>query len=245
MIQCGRYDDARVGQAYCFQNSMGQYCVLIDTSSLPGACNYSKCSQECKDLLISTRAQVGCCIPSFFNNSEIFDHDSRAPYDYSLWSSCGVEPVTQKCPPGPIIIHPIPIDPTCTEAVADARVQSIACRKQLVEDIRNKLAATQGCENYKYPGGGECNANVRGVYCKTLQGLGSNYTAASNSCHDTSTCDPLCIQTLNNIINTAGCCFMDQYNATSDATEKWLKYEFWSRCDLKSTGYCKEFLNGL
>lgn len=177
-------------------------------------------------------------------NRSIFSFDDPS-YSYPLWSSCGVEPVTQKCPPSPIVIYPVPVDPTCTAAVAEARLTSITCRKKYVEDTRRKLSVTQGCTDYKYPGGGVCNANANGVYCKALLSMDQNYTAASESCQDTSRCDLVCIDTLNSITNTVGCCFMDQYNSTSRATEKWLSYDFWLRCDLQSPGYCKEFLNNL
>lgn len=238
--RCGKPEDARGAQLYCFQNSMGDYCILKDVTSfhIKESCTSSRfCSQDCKDALTSTRKQLGCCIPSLFNNTKILGPDDR--FNYSLWSSCGVEPVSQKCPPSNIIIHPTPVDPTCTEAVANAHVQSIACRKQYVEDIRSKLLATKGCEDYEYPTEHNCDANARGTYCESIE-MDANFTTPFEICTDAITCDPLCVKTLKNIFDTSGCCFIDKF---SNSGVNWMSPEFWSKCGLTSPGHCKEYLN--
>ena len=81
---------------------------LIEFDNACGSSNTS-CTPECKDFLTATRVQLGCCV-SVLNDSKRSDSD-RQPYRYSLWSLCGVEPVTEQCATS--FDLPTEIDPTC------------------------------------------------------------------------------------------------------------------------------------
>ena len=83
---------------------------------------------------------------------------------------------------------------------------------------------------------GFCSVNEEGKYCELVRDDTAEMSiiaAASTNCNDTSTCDPLCTLSLNNITS---CCFITQYNGTSGYRYQydWLSYEFWSQCGLDS-----------
>lgn len=239
-VKCNMTKEARALEAYCEQNSMKEYCVLVDTTKygINKTCaNTKSCNQACKQSLVSARQGIGCCIPSFFNNSDISPPDDM--FKYSLWSSCGVEPVTQKCPPSGIVVPSPPADPSCTEAVVNADIQSITCRQKFVEGIRNKLSNTEGCQHEPYFNDTTCHANSQNVYCD-LMDVKSNFTAGSAVCTDTSICAQKCVDVIQSISDTSGCCFMDAY---SKYNSDWLKPDFWDQCGVILPDLCKEYLN--
>ncbi len=227
---------------FCAFDQMNEFCgdiVKFDlVSDIEILCNsfISSCSQECRDHLMRTRSELGCCVNAF-NGSSFFDNASFA---YALWSSCGVEPVTQQCS-FPFTLPQLEVDPTCnSNIVFGERFQSVSCRQQYVQSYRDRLSATEGCNDTD----SSCNINRFGTYCQLFAtDINSNFTTADLSCGNTSTCDPLCIDTLNSITNTVGCCFNDHFNDTDTVQYDWLSYEFWSMCGLESPGLCEEFLN--
>ena len=232
--------EAQTLQNDCTQNSMGEYCGLLGdilkTSGIETVCNNSidTCSPECRSLLNTTRQRLGCCI-NFINSTLYSDYSSSLPAILP-WSSCGVEPVTQQCEPGPIDLQSGVHLPCSSEAF----ISNVLCRQQYIQDIQNRLANTEGCESYVYLDSNTCRVNHLGIYCQLQDNLllDSLYTTARERCDNTSTCDPLCIEVLNNITITVGCCFNDQYNTTW--TQDWLSYEFWSRCGLEALGICED-----
>ena len=236
---------ARKYQNGCMQNDMGNYCGMdagSQRSKINRACKSSlSCSSECKEVLLSTRSELGCCA-NVFNDSVLYGN--TAQFSYSLWSRCNVEQVTEECRPSTIRLSPTTsLDSTCNTETLQLRMQSALCREEYVEGIRNRLSATERCQNYTHLPIRKCNANGNEAYCDTLIVNSDNYTAATERCGDTSTCDPHCIETLNNIINAVGCCFIDRYNSTESNRFDWLSNEFWSRCGLESPGFCEEYLN--
>ncbi len=103
---CNRSGDAQRIQDGCIRNSMGAYCPLSGNFrlSIKRLCDSS--SSECRDLLITLRNQQGCCV-NILNNSNVYTLYECSSYAYSLWSSCGVEPVTEECQPStvPIVLQ--------------------------------------------------------------------------------------------------------------------------------------------
>ncbi len=236
--------DARTTQEACQRNEMGLHCGSFDTffllDSIPYGLCESGCSPECRDLLISTRNKLGCCVTILNGTTFLAEH---APFEYHLWSACGVEPVTQECPPSSISLQPpIQRDPTCNDSVLSDHFLSHACRRQYIQPIQDRLV-TEGCQNESFTysrARGRCIVNKFGQYCNSLHQGSFKYTAATRNCRDISTCDPLCIETLSNIADTLGCCFNEQYNTTD---VDWLSYEFYSMCGLEPLGSCELRLN--
>ena len=67
--RCNYSHYAQSFQDACKRNSMGLLCIFLERviTSLEGVCNASSstCSSECKDQLIKTRTQLGCCVNAF------------------------------------------------------------------------------------------------------------------------------------------------------------------------------------
>ena len=251
-FECNDLEAARSIQEVCRTNSKGTFCVsdygldmYINHACVSSA---TTCPPECRDSLNTVHARLGCCI-GIYNDSSSSVY-TPAPLHYSLWSLCGVEPVTEQCAPSPINLSQIQRDPTCVDKDVLERIFSKAlCRQSYVESICASSAGAK-CGGYD-PAGGDipwyddildrCIANEAGQYCLTIEPshYHSLFQRASESCHDTSSCAPLCTDTLNSITGEVGCCFTSAYNNTR-APERpyWLSYEFWSRCGLTSPGSC-------
>ncbi len=218
--RCNESYTATEIQAFCIPSFMGGYCLHKQYNQLERnvtrvcGSSSSTCSQECRDVLISTRSELGCCIQSAYNDSTVPIFYTPIPYAYSLWSSCGVEPVTQGCPPSTVTLSPTPVDPTCSNN-REARLQlvfSAICTLQYRQSVSNRLLLTEGCQNYSASSTefSYCTINRLGTYCGIVNTTSYNFfIAASDNCHNTSTCGPRCIETLNNITSTMGCCFND------------------------------------
>ncbi len=251
--QCLDPVHARRTQESCRRNEMGRYCDSFHTffklsnissqdceaALMSGSA--SDCSPECREFLISSRSMLGCCVTVHNSTNLLVEH---VPFEYSLWSACGVEPVTEECPPSTITLPPDQNVPKCTDAFRFELLQSFQCRRQYVEPIQQTLSAAEGCQrdqllNFMYTQD-RCKVNEDGSYCGMLP-QDTLYTDAVRNCQNTSTCAPLCIETLNNIADTLGCCFNERYNTTGGID--WLSYEFYSMCGLEPLGSCEIKLN--
>ncbi len=236
---CNESVSAQAVQANCERNSMGTYCGAAGLSHIFNVVSNCvltspNCSSDCRNALVDARSELGCC----FN---AFNMSTSAALNYSL---CNVEPVTEECRTSTIKLRSIPIDPTCNNVSLLQRSWSIVCRQSHVQDIRNALSATRGCQDYPYPIGTTCHANKEGTYCFPLIGETDDFIRASVSCLDTSTCDPSCITSVKNLFDSIGCCVNSLYNTTVlGPSPSWLSYEFLSRCSLESPGLCQDVLN--
>lgn len=117
--RCNYYPSAAIFiQQLCIFNSRGNSCLNQDTSSIErnfqSECNStsSTCSHECRNTLIINRYELDCCIPSFYNNTALSWY-IQGPFNYSTWSSCDVEPVSQQCTPSSVTIPATQMDPMC------------------------------------------------------------------------------------------------------------------------------------
>lgn len=242
-LQCNDPEEARRIQNGCMRNSKGNFCgndpALLRNRIRTACTSETSCNSECQEAVMNARRNFGCCVNIF--NDTLYNN---LPFNYSLWFRCNVEPVTEECQTSTISL-PAQFDPSCDNVTLRHRLQSVECREEYVNSIRNRLLATEGCQNYTHPSKQECNANGDKTYCTLLIPLvtPNNYTRAGKSCSNTSTCEPHCVQTLNNITSTTGCCFVDRYNSTQNNKIEWLRKEFWSRCGLTSPGFCEEYLN--
>ncbi len=244
--QCNNQNQAKIWQTICRPNFKGVLCSYINTSGMYNSVerhclsSNSNCSSECRDTLVSTRNKLGCCIATFFNDSTSKVYDP-ALFGYSLWSGCDVEPVTEECPPSTITLESPWVDPTCNnpDALSQLRIRAM-CKRQYFDSFRERFLSVKECQSYTSVLANECKINRFGIYCSDTGLIYHKFTVASLKCADTSTCDPLCLETLNGIVNTVGCCFNEGYNNTNDTKQDWLSYEFWTKCNLKSPGFCKQ-----
>ena len=239
-LRCNDSEMAHSLQDGCSINSMGRFCLEPDLTHISDRCGISPttCSPECRDLLTTTRAELGCCVKVLNRSSNVPPH-----FLYSLWSLCSMEPVTEDCT-SPITLPQTEIDPTCTESVYRERFFSeVVCKRSNVEPVRAKIAA-EGCEDRSQ---GVCSVNAAGQYCGIISPNIALFQEASENCRDTTVCEPICMQTLSSITVTDGCCFTDEYNHTASqepARVDWLSNEFWSRCGVTPPGICQERISG-
>ena len=225
-------------QVWCTPDLKGGYCEPDPKLDITACDNES--NLECRNNLIRAK-RLGCCMASVYNDSAFYVQ-KHALFNLSLWLDYSIEPVAiEGCLPSHIRVSPSYLDPTCN---CIENILSRACRHKYMDAISSMLAIEE-CSNTTHSAHilknlhSTCAANRFGVYCGTIQNdLDNLFAAASESCSNTSTCDPLCIETLNNITNTVGCCFNENYN-TTNSTVDWLSDEFWSKCNLKSPGLCK------
>lgn len=146
-------------QNICKINSMGRYCGAYVATLYPqfveGVC-YSattNCSSDCRELLITTRDRVGCCI------NAINDISLSSPLlADSLWSSCGLEPVTEECSPSTITVPDVRLDSTCTTANFEHRFYSTLCKGRYFYPVPEMCQDDLGFE-------GTCKINEFGQFC--------------------------------------------------------------------------------
>ena len=238
-LECDHRETAEAYANNCKRSSSGIFCGSVNVDTISDTINTScgrsptTCSSDCQALLTSTRAKLGCCI-NYLNNTNIGDNSG---FDYSLWSLCNVELVTEECAPG-LNLPNITIDPTCTGLDDNRFYAEALCRAQYFESERDIIA--KNCKIDPFVDDNDtCTVNEEGKYCEADNNDDPNdiYNTTFSNCADTSTCDPLCIESLSKITT---CCFINEFNGTEDAVKyDWLSYEFWSRCGLNSPGFCK------
>ena len=250
LLECDNRELAVSVENFCKRSSSGTLCGSVNINTLFESffttCSNSSttCSSDCQDLLTSTRAELGCCI-KYYNDTE-FGHPA---FNNSLWSLCNVEVVTEECGQGLLKLPETIIDPTCD----DNRIyHELICRTQYLEsqlDIITESCKFINTDTLSLDSITDCTVNEEGKYCKAeLDYTSSVSFAAFYNCANTSTCDPLCIESLNNITS---CCFINEYNGTNDYDYEydydygydWLSYEFWSQCGLDSPGFCESRFN--
>ena len=95
---CGQSDVYESIRGACRQNSAGAYCGNVASGSedisdaYDSSSDSETCSSGCMQQLNTARNTGGCCV-SFFNSTACGQELDN--FGYSLWTSCGVEPVTE------------------------------------------------------------------------------------------------------------------------------------------------------
>ncbi len=229
LAKCNVNETARSLQDTCRRHSRGYFCgsSLYPFNISRGACGNSSittCPTECRNLLNTARAQLGCSV-SVYNNSDYITHSY---FSYSQRSLYGVEPVTEECAPSSFGMLP-GVDPNCTE---ESLYSDVFCRTNFWQSYYNTLQATPACnitEKSETLTADICGVNEDGHYCQTLL----HDTESRTNCRNESICDSLCIGAINNLNATFGCCLNSVLNRTSGQRD-WLSYDFWQRCGLTS-----------
>ena len=137
-LQCRQSQAAQDLFNSCQRNPMGVYCGIATGHEITGeedaivaACRGSICSSQCRNLLMNIRNELGCCINVILNDTSSPFYNPTA-FRYSLWASCGVEPVPNNCM-STLIRRPTSIDPSCTLSDYIQRVGNIACSTRYIE----------------------------------------------------------------------------------------------------------------
>ena len=238
----------------CAVNARGEVCfgIAIDTISpaedVWSAClrdsSYSPtCSPRCRRIFTHTRDRLGCCVNTF-NDPELSSYAGSLRFRFDLWTLCGVELVTEQCE-STINSTRTQLDPTCTEADFNQQLSfNVFCRRQFIDSTINATGADMCGISAELSSPYICPAYEDGQYCSAIPDSETWPAAqqASRACTNTSECDPLCVEALNNAIRSLGCCFISLFNDTETQPD-WLTFEFWQQCDLTSPGFCESRFN--
>ena len=96
-LRCGQFQETQDLFNGCKRNPMGVYCGIATNPEITeAACRGSICSPQCRNLLMNIRNELACCINVIFNDTSSLYYNPTA-FRYSLWASCGVEPVPNDC----------------------------------------------------------------------------------------------------------------------------------------------------
>lgn len=86
----------------------------------------------------------------------------RAAFSFSLWSLCGVEPVSEQCAPS--FDLPTQTDPTCNPSSVfgeQTLYSRVLCRAEFIDSIDNELSATDSCQMCR-------SGKVFGIYARQM-----------------------------------------------------------------------------
>ena len=239
-LQCGESSTVQDLFSLCQRNPMGVYCGGIATGrelyDISAACTENNCTSQCRNLLINTRNEFGCCINVLYN-------DTYTPFAfrYSLWASCEVEPVPNDCTSSTLIQRPISIDPSCTSSSYGVRLGSLHCSTRYIEPILETLANENNCGNYSQSISEQCGVNEAGVPCYAVNAssiYGNAHSVCATTTTATTSCSEDCRAGLQDLKSSAGCCINYIFN-DSDVNIPILAYEFWRRCGVATPGMCE------
>jgi len=139
-IRCGIQPIATSFENGCRRNSNGLLCRVATTytyevENIETVCETSvtdNCTSECRDSLMMIRDEVGCCINLIFNTTT----SNREAFNNTLWTNCGVEPVTETCSSSTISIRQIDVDPDCSFSRDGPE---IGCTSRFMQPIFDEL----------------------------------------------------------------------------------------------------------
>ena len=252
MLQCNLRQEAEGFVAGCQRNSNGDYCSIAETYfddiiELGESCAESveNCATECRASLMRLREELGCCLNLMYNTSNFGPLllNNPNPLTSALWSRCGVEPITEECTPSTV---ELPDSETGDLSLCSVeRGVSISCEKRFLQPLVDEL--TGECIPYAQEALEMCGVDESGQPCyERASELITESTTALFNCANTNTsmCSQTCVDTLDNVASSFGCCFNNIYNGTTariinNMPLNWLSKEYWSQCNIDSPGFCE------
>ena len=197
-LRCNRSDAAVIREDSCRRNSDGLYCGLAVTYvnevlNIEATCATaltSGCTAQCSNLLVLIRNELGCCINLFWNStsSGLF---RPGAFSNSLWTTCGVAPVTETCSSSPISLDTTTdIDSSCDFAEEEIELR---CTRRFLEPIFNALEDVGNCQVYLAAVMERCGVNKEGERCALQLTLVDQFSQTQAAC------------SLTNAICTEGC----------------------------------------
>lgn len=227
-VRCNRSDFADIAAASCARDSeTGTYCgeaeyyvrdlvELLSVCAAPIANVSADCPPECTTRLQNMRDGLGCCINAVYNKTGGTYFDNR-PFSDSLWSRCGVEPVTSTCT-GVLTYEIDEVDSTCSFLEFNNRNARIYCESAEVEEYRQAVLLGEDCEDFEQLSKDYCNQHPNGNYCFSIdvsEDFPKYINAILEHCQNSNqSCSPECKQSLSDFRNDRHCCVNTVYNST-------------------------------
>lgn len=253
-LRCNGRQQALLLAGSCQRNSRGEYCSLAqtyqqDVSTLAFVCRDSveACTTRCRNYLTLLREELGCCLNLAFNNT-LSPLNSPALFGYALWSSCGVEPITEECS-DTVRLPVTELDFACTAETYTNDAGALVCSERYLQPIFDRLS--EDCAPYGLAALESCGVDESGQHCyERSSELNTQLAAAVSDCQgtDTSSCNETCVGRLEDVAGSAGCCVNNFLNGSlagiTSVGYDWLSEEYWSQCGIDSPGFCEARLNG-
>ena len=241
-LRCNLTEEAQTTLDGCRQNRMGVYCGAASAyliEELENICSSSEtiCSTECRGLLMNINEELGCCINILLNSTE----DSSL-FNYTLWSSCGIEPISDDCQSSPITTTTM-VGPSCDESTYQKRFISLICSNKFAEPLFETMSNIDGCELYTQAFHELCGVNENGFCFAEIDPFLMEFQHAAYNCTSATTCSGNCKVALQDFESSAGCC-INIYNGSileyfGIRKLPFLSYKFWMQCGLETPGICE------
>lgn len=230
-VRCNSTQWALYIANHCSKDSQsGSYCgeavaYIHEINEILSVCSPSRvtfdgCSPECALRLKTIRNDFGCCINTIFNNTDsIFEPSYLSAFNYSLWSSCGVEPVTSVCEFSRVLYDAREAAPlsVCTSQELDKSHLDVSCSPFVMKPIFDLLQQEENCDIYMEYYNNTCSQDENGSFCLVI----TQYTDMKKfinpikaNCSSTTTCSPQCKNILTEFKEAYGCCVNACYNST-------------------------------
>ena len=251
-LRCNQASVAVSLQDSCRRNSNGLYCSLASTynevNNIEATCATaltSGCTAECSNLLMLIRNEIGCCVNLVLNstaNNVVFGD----AFNNSLWTTCGVAPITETCSSSPISLDTtIDVDPNC-DLIKDA--VELMCTQRFIEPIFDALEDAGDCQAYFDAAMEGCGVNEEGERCESQSTLLDQLRPTEVACRlSDANCTEGCMQALQNFSDVGGCCVNNLFNGSLSGItiprRDFLSFEFWSNCGVDTLGTCEVRLN--
>ena len=230
-VQCNNTNQARLHANYCSRNENVTYCKVAEAYQTDlykikfidckdTIDSSAECSTTCRNALKNIRNNLGCCINAIYNFTGSEYEYLREGLTYSLWSSCGVEPITSTC--RGMLPFTLPNNPqqTCSYGQELTRQLELTCSPSNLDSLRSLLGRTGGCESFMQFIMGVCSLDANGTFCLATSSRGADYTRfiipllISNCAGNTQSCSSECKGLLEGFRNNRGCCVNALYNST-------------------------------
>lgn len=131
------------------------------------ATSTTTCTTQYRNLLTSIRDQLGYCINAIYNDSTntISELYMPIPFSYALWSSCGIEAVTEQCTSSTILLPQTQMDSSCTTADYISQSGYLMCTQRYIQPILDRLLAAGSCQSFYQSVLEQCGVDAIGEPC--------------------------------------------------------------------------------
>lgn len=220
---CAR--DSQSG-ASCLQATVGYAAdifAITTTCAAPIRDSSDTCSTDCRNRLAEIRNELGCCINIIFNRSDnAYEPLNQLEiFDYSLWSSCNVEPAppASTCEGGLTFTIPANQQETCTYSELQTIWLKEACSQAAFDGFTDYVRESPRCQIYLDYFTGLCSLDESGNFCTATENSTYDYDLyilpfLANGCAtNTQSCSPTCKSLLQGFVSDRGCCVNAHYNS--------------------------------
>ena len=226
-VECNDSQKALSLSSSCSRSTPGGvYCGEADTyyefyvAQIFQSCSASiyegspNCSSECQLDLQAIRDDLGCCINTKYNYT---GYPLNVVFTYSLWSSCGLEPVPSTCPDMLPYTLPGSAKETCSYSESISRILRALC-SITIDELRDELSGEESCESFIQYYQELCSLDADGNLCVATPEVDTDYTRyiipILMHCNSTQSCSSKCKRYLEDFKTNRGCCVNALYNST-------------------------------